>query len=81
MIAHCLLSAVTLGSVNPWTPLLFATLGWGASAVLTRAVILRGVDSYTLVPIRMAFAMVSQDPPGRSVLPTLSVNSVSPVKT
>lgn len=59
MFGHCLLSAVTLGSVNPWTPLLFATLAWGASAVLTRAVILRGVDSYTLVPIRMAFAMVT----------------------
>ena len=45
--------------MNPWTPLIFATLGWGASSVLTRAVILRGVDSYTLIPIRMVFAMVS----------------------
>ena len=43
--------------MNPWTPLVGATLGWGASAVLTRAVILRGVDTFTLVPIRMAFAM------------------------
>ncbi len=45
--------------MNPWTPLIGATLGWGTSAVLSRAVILRGVDSYTLVPMRMAFAMVS----------------------
>ena len=45
--------------MNPWTPLLFATLGWGTSAVLTRAAILEGVDSYTLVPVRMVFAMVS----------------------
>lgn len=45
--------------MNPWTPILFATLGWGASSVLTRAAILQGVDSYTLVPIRMAFAMIS----------------------
>ncbi len=45
--------------MNPWTPLVFATLGWGASSVLTRAVILRGVDSYTLIPIRMVFAMIS----------------------
>lgn len=45
--------------MNPWTPLIGCTLGWGASAVLTRAVILRGVDAFTLVPIRMAFAMAS----------------------
>jgi drug/metabolite transporter (DMT)-like permease len=45
--------------MNPWTPLVFATLGWGASAVLTRAVILRGVDTYTLIPLRMALAMVT----------------------
>lgn len=45
--------------MSPWTPLLFATLGWGASSVLTRGVILSGVDSYTLVPLRMAFAMVT----------------------
>ena len=45
--------------MNPWTPLLLATIGWGASAVLTRAAILEGVDSYTLVPMRMVFAMVS----------------------
>ncbi|MFV1960443.1 MAG: DMT family transporter [Acidimicrobiia bacterium] len=45
--------------MNPWTPLVGATLGWGASAVFTRAVILRGVDTFTLVPIRMVFAMAS----------------------
>lgn len=45
--------------MNPWTPLVAATLGWGASAVLTRAVILNGVDTFTIVPLRMVFAMAS----------------------
>ncbi len=45
--------------MNPWTPLVAATLGWGASAVLTRGLILRGVDTWTLTPIRMVFALVS----------------------
>ena len=36
-----------------------ATVGWGASAVLTRAVILDGVDTFTIVPLRMVFAMAS----------------------
>lgn len=45
--------------MNPWTPLLAATLGWGASAVLSRAAILRGVDTFTLVPLRMVFAMIT----------------------
>lgn len=45
--------------MNPWTPLLLATLGWGASSVLTRGVILQGVDSFTLLPIRMGFAMLT----------------------
>jgi drug/metabolite transporter (DMT)-like permease len=45
--------------LSPWTPLIAATLGWGASAVLSRAVILRGVDTFTLVPLRMVFAMIT----------------------
>jgi len=45
--------------VSPWTPLVAATLGWGTSAVLSRAAILRGVDTFTLVPLRMVFAMIT----------------------
>ncbi|MDX1468039.1 MAG: DMT family transporter [Acidimicrobiia bacterium] len=45
--------------MSPWTPLVVATLGWGASAVLSRAVILNGVDTFTLVPLRMVFAMLT----------------------
>lgn len=45
--------------MSPWTPLAVATLGWGASAVLSRAVILNGVDTFTLVPLRMVFAMLT----------------------
>ena len=45
--------------MSPWTPLIAATLGWGISAVLSRAAILRGVDTFTLVPLRMVFAIVS----------------------
>ncbi len=42
--------------MNAWMPLAGATFGWGASAVLTRAVILEGVDTFTIVPLRMVFA-------------------------
>lgn len=45
--------------MNPWTPLAAATLGWAASAVLTRAVIVRGVDTWTLIPLRMSVALVT----------------------
>lgn len=45
--------------MNPWTPLVGATLGWAAGSVLTRAVLIRGVNTWTLIPIRMAFALVS----------------------
>ncbi|MGD2102317.1 MAG: DMT family transporter, partial [Acidimicrobiia bacterium] len=45
--------------MNPWTPLAGATLGWGASAVLNRAALLRGVDIMTLVMLRMVFALVA----------------------
>ncbi len=45
--------------MSPWTPLVAATFGWGISAVLSRAAILRGVDTFTLVPLRMVFAMIT----------------------
>jgi drug/metabolite transporter (DMT)-like permease len=45
--------------MNPWTPLAAATLGWAAGSVLTRAVLVRGVNTWTMIPIRMAFALVT----------------------
>ena len=45
--------------MNPWTPLAGATLGWAAGSVLTRAVLVRGVSTWTMVPLRMGFALVS----------------------
>ena len=45
--------------MNPWTPLVGATFGWAASVVLTRAVILRGVGAFTVVPLRMVFALAT----------------------
>lgn len=47
------------GRLNPWTPLIAATLGWASSAVMTRAVIVNGVGTFTIVPLRMSFALVS----------------------
>lgn len=45
--------------MNPWTPLVAATIGWASSAVMSRAVLVRGVDAFTLVPVRMLFAIVT----------------------
>ena len=45
--------------MNPWTPLIAATFGWAASVVLTRAAILRGVGAFTIVPLRMVFALLA----------------------
>jgi len=45
--------------VNPWTPLAGATLGWATGSVLTRAVLVRGVSTWTLIPLRMLFALLS----------------------
>lgn len=45
--------------MNPWTPLAGATFGYAVGTVLTRAVLLRGVNTWTLIPIRMSFALVS----------------------
>jgi drug/metabolite transporter (DMT)-like permease len=45
--------------MNPWTPLVAATVGWAASAVLSRAILLRGVNTWTLIPIRMVLALAT----------------------
>lgn len=45
--------------MNPWTPLAGATIGYSMGSVLTRAVLVRGVNTWTLIPIRMAFALTS----------------------
>lgn len=45
--------------MNPWTPLAAATIGWAASAVLIRAVLRNGADTFDLLPGRMAFAMLT----------------------
>lgn len=36
-----------------------ATLGWAAGSVLTRAVLVRGVSTWTLIPLRMGFALAT----------------------
>lgn len=43
--------------MNPWTPLVLATLGWGSSAVLTRAILESGVSTFTLLPFRLGIAL------------------------
>lgn len=45
--------------MNPWTPLVAATVGWAVSTTLTRATLVRGVDTWTLIPLRMAFALIT----------------------
>lgn len=45
--------------MNPWSPLAGATLGWAVGSVLTRAVLVRGVNTWTVIPLRMMFAMAS----------------------
>ncbi|MFP3880696.1 MAG: DMT family transporter [Actinomycetota bacterium] len=45
--------------MNPWTPLAGATFGYAVGTVLTRAVLLRGVSTWTLIPVRMVFALAS----------------------
>lgn len=45
--------------MNPWTPLAAATLGWAFGSVLTRAVLVRGVSTWTLIPLRMGFALLT----------------------
>lgn len=43
--------------MNPWTPLVVATLAWGSAAVLTRALLTSGVSTFTVVPMRFAIAL------------------------
>ena len=43
--------------MNPWTPLLVATFGWGSAAVLTRALLNSGVSPFTVVPMRFGIAL------------------------
>ncbi len=63
-------------SGNPWTPLIVATFGWALSVVVSRAIVLRGVAAVTLVPLRLAVAMlallilVAASPRFRSTSPT-----------
>lgn len=45
--------------MNPWTPLAGATLGWAIGSVLTRAVLVHGVSTWTMIPFRMGFALLS----------------------
>jgi drug/metabolite transporter (DMT)-like permease len=43
--------------MNPWTPLVVATLGWGSAAVLTRALLTSGVSTFVVVPMRFGIAL------------------------
>jgi drug/metabolite transporter (DMT)-like permease len=45
--------------MNPWTPLAGATIGYSVGSVLTRAVLVGDVNTWTMIPIRMVFALVS----------------------
>lgn len=45
--------------MNPWTPLALATFGWACSVVLSRAVLVEGINTWTLIPLRMVFALIS----------------------
>jgi len=46
-------------SVNPWTPLVVATMGWALSTVVSRSLLEDGVDPFSLVAMRMGFAMAA----------------------
>lgn len=45
--------------MNPWPPLILAILGWGASNVLSKAVLNSGLDTFSFLPLRYAFAIVA----------------------
>lgn len=45
--------------MNPWTPLVAASFGWACSAVISRALLVNGVNTWTLIPLRMGFALIS----------------------
>jgi len=44
--------------MNPWVPLIAAILGWGSGAVLTRALVGGGVNTFTMLPFRLGSALV-----------------------
>ncbi|HLE94852.1 MAG TPA: hypothetical protein VI689_00625, partial [Acidimicrobiia bacterium] len=44
--------------MNPWVPLIAAILGWGSSAVVTRALVGSGVDTFTMLPFRLGSAIL-----------------------
>ena len=44
--------------MNPWTPLVVATIGWGSAVVFTRALLTSGVPTLVVVPIRFTVALV-----------------------
>jgi len=46
------------GLMNPWVPLVAAILGWGSGAVLTRALVGGGVNTFTMLPFRLGSALV-----------------------
>jgi drug/metabolite transporter (DMT)-like permease len=43
--------------MNPWVPLIAAILGWGSGAVLTRALVGGGVNTFTMLPFRLGSAL------------------------
>lgn len=45
--------------MNPWTPLLLATVGWGASNVISKAVLNTGLDTFRFLPIRYTIALLT----------------------
>lgn len=45
--------------MSPWIPLAGATLGWAVGSVLTRAVLVNGVSTWTMIPLRMGFALIT----------------------
>lgn len=46
-------------ALNPWTPIIAATFGWAFSVVITKIILGQGVDTVTLVPIRVAFGLLT----------------------
>lgn len=45
--------------MNSWIPLIAATLGWGLSNVLGKAVLNDGVDTFTYLPLRYAIGLIT----------------------
>lgn len=45
--------------MNPWPPLILAVVGWGASNVLSKAVLNSGLDTFTFLPMRYAIAILA----------------------